>query len=90
MLKKVFLCVKNDYILRKSKKGGIGMNFRKIKSRMVEGDINMQRLARELDISKTALNSKMKGRTEFKLSELRKMKSLLNIQDQDFLDIFLN
>ena len=66
------------------------MNFRKIKARLVESDINMQCLANGLDISKVALDSKMKGRTEFKLSELKKIKLLLNLHDQEFLDIFLN
>ncbi|MTN46405.1 DUF739 domain-containing protein [Turicibacter sanguinis] len=64
------------------------MNLRKIKARMVEMDITMSYLAMELRISKVALNSKMKGRTEFKLSELKKIKLLLKIHDQDFIAIF--
>lgn len=55
-----------------------------------ESGLKKEFIARELDISLTTLNNKLSGRTEFLVTEARRLQILLKISDDDFMKIFFN
>ena len=55
--------------------------FNYLKSILSEKGIKRRILAKELNISETALFNKLAGRTEFTLNECLKIKNLLNLNE---------
>ena len=57
------------------------MEFSKLRGRMVEKGYTGRSLAKELGISDVAFYKKMAGKTDWKLSEIYRIKVLLDIDD---------
>lgn len=57
------------------------MDFAKLRGRMAEKGYTGRAMAKELGISEMTFRAKMKGRTDWKLSEIYRIKVLLDIED---------
>lgn len=66
------------------------MNLNLLKGKIVENGYTLSSLREELGISSTAITRKMQGKSEFKLSEVNKIKTLLNISNEETIKIFLD
>ncbi len=59
------------------------MNTQKLKGRIVEKGLTQGDVANRLGISKTALNNKINGKTEFTAREIKALVIILGINDID-------
>lgn len=66
------------------------INSNKLKGKLVEENLTQEGFASQLGIATFTLNEKINNKREFTASELRKIKYLLNLADDTFLDIFFN
>ncbi|MDE5977311.1 MAG: DUF739 family protein [Turicibacter sp.] len=64
------------------------MNINKLKAKIVEQGLSYKDVYEDLGLSKTAFLSKMNGKTQFKLSELRKIVVILDLNQSELKEIF--
>lgn len=64
------------------------VNKNYLKYLVAEKGLQMKDLAIILDISCPSLYSKIKGKVEWKLSDMKKIKEFLELSDEDFKKIF--
>lgn len=63
------------------------MEEKKIKEKILESGLKQDFIANCLGIKSTSLTNKLKGRADFKLREIRLLKKILNINDNE-LNVF--
>lgn len=61
-----------------------------LKDAMEQKNVTMDDLAKELGVCKQSLYYRLKGKVEFKISEVDKIKHFLDLDIKTFADIFLN
>lgn len=66
------------------------MNTNELKAELVRQDKKYEDIAREIGISTTAFQRKINNQSEFKWSEIIKLKLYLNLSEEKFKDIFFN
>lgn len=66
------------------------LNKNKLKAKVIENGLTMEKVAKELDINVTTLYRKINGTSDFTRSEMHKIKDLLNLSVKDAVDIFFN
>lgn len=66
------------------------MNYNELNAEIARNGLTIPQLATEIGINKKTLYQKMKGKTEFKRSELIILKSKLNLTDERANQIFFN
>lgn len=66
------------------------MNQNALKAQLIKNDFTYESIAEELGISKNTFWKKITGQTDFKLPEIQKLKSVLNLSEKDFNEIFFN
>lgn len=64
------------------------MNSNKLKAAAVLNGLKIRELCRALHISPQSFYRKMAGLTDFKLTEIRKLKNILRLTDQQVNEIF--
>lgn len=57
-------------------------NYSKLLGTMKEQGITQEKLAKSMGISNTSLSSKLKGKTQFKVSEVQKIMTILALPDE--------
>jgi len=65
------------------------LNKNKLKAKVIENGLTMEKVAKALDINVTTLYRKINGTSDFTRSEMHKIKDLLNLSDKEAIDIFL-
>lgn len=65
------------------------MNAFKLKAKIVEQNITMEDLAKQIDISTATLYRKVKHPLRLTLLETIRLKDVLNMTDEEAIDIFL-
>lgn len=65
------------------------MNALKLKAKIVERNITMEELAKQIGISTTTLYRKVKYPLRMTLMEVLQIKDILDISDAEAIDIFL-
>ena len=65
------------------------MNSFKLKAKIVERNITMEELAKQIGISTTTLYRKVKYPLRMTLMEVLQIKDILDISDSEAIDIFL-
>lgn len=65
------------------------INQKELKKSMIDNNTNVTKLAGCLNVSKAALSNKINGKTEFKLSEIKKIIHLLRLNKEKAYEIFL-
>lgn len=66
------------------------MRSNKLKAKFVEKEMSVKDVCVFLGLSKTSLLSKMNGRTQFKLNELRKIVDELDLTQAEVKEIFFD
>jgi len=66
------------------------MNENALKAQLVRKGYTYETISKEIGISKNALWKKITGKNDFKLPEIQKLKSILNLSEDDFNEIFFN
>lgn len=69
--------------------GGNNLNALKLKAKIVERNITMEELAKQIGISTTTLYRKVKYPLRMTLMEVLQIKDILDISDAEAIDIFL-
>ena len=69
--------------------GGNSLNSFKLKAKIVERNITMEELAKQIGISTTTLYRKVKYPLRMTLMEVLQIKDILDISDAEAIDIFL-
>lgn len=64
------------------------MNANELSAELARHKISIPKAADMIGIGKKAFYSKMKGETEFKQSEISRLKKLLNLSDERISEIF--
>lgn len=64
------------------------MNILELKGAMARKDISIPKLGELLGISKKTIYSRFSGETQFTLSEIQKIKVILDLTDEELLIIF--
>lgn len=64
------------------------MNISELKAAMARKDINIPKLSELLEINKKTMYSRFSGKTEFSLSEIKKIAEVLELSNEDILIIF--
>lgn len=64
------------------------VNALKIKGRIVEKGLTIQKIAKEMNLSGYQLGKKISGGTIMTLDEADKLQEILSIPDCDFMDYF--
>ena len=64
------------------------VNTKKLKGVLVEHGFSQQSLAKEMNLSKNTLNSRINGRSEFSTEEVKTICRLLYLSQEQMLDIF--
>lgn len=66
-------------------------NKNKLRGKMAENEVGVSKLSQALDLSEATIRLKINSnKYEFNLSESIKIKELLNLNDAEYLDIFVN
>lgn len=65
------------------------MNSSKLKIKMLETNISIKDVADALNISMQALYKKINGETNITIEDVRKIKNILNLNDEEVKEIFL-
>lgn len=60
----------------------------KLKGKIVENRYTIKKLADAIGMSTASLRRKMNGSTDFTVGESSKVKEILNLSNEDYLDIF--
>ena len=72
-----------------NQKGGEYMNLAKLKGKIAESGLDtLDKLHEATKIGVSALSRKMRNQSEFTLSEIRALRSALNLTDQEVIEIF--
>lgn len=61
--------------------------FYNLETEMLRAQISRKKLAETLDLSEWGLNNKLKGRNEFKLSEMEKIRNVLSLVNGEKLEL---
>ena len=69
--------------------GGNNLNTFKLKAKIVERNISMEELAKQIGISTATLYRKVKYPLRMTLMEVLQIKDILEISDAEAIDIFL-
>ena len=64
------------------------MNCEELKKRIDERGLKIRYIAEKLGISHEAMYNKVKGKTEFKVSEVAALAKVLNLSDKEIRSIF--
>lgn len=64
------------------------MNSNLLKSKMVLHGDNITTLADKLDVSRQTLSLKIDGISDFKLSEVKKIRLMYHLTDEEMLEVF--
>lgn len=64
------------------------MNESALRAEIARNHLSIPALANTMGIGKKALYAKMKGESEFKQSEIKKLKSVLSLSDDQIIQIF--
>ena len=64
------------------------MMTRELKSIRVRKDLTQEEIAEKLEMSVTAYSKRENGHIEFSVSEVRKVKEVLNLSDEEVIRIF--
>lgn len=64
------------------------MDFNEFKACMARSGYSIPKLAKEIDMSKTALYNKAKGISEFTLEDIQKIARVLNMTKNQILIVF--
>lgn len=64
------------------------MNTNLLKSKMVLHGDNITTLADKLDVSRQTLSLKIDGISDFKLSEVKKIRLMYHLTDEEMLEVF--
>jgi predicted transcriptional regulator len=59
-----------------------------LEARLKEKNITKQELSKGLDMSYTSLQQRVRGRTDFKLGEIKKIKQILGLTKEQTAEIF--
>lgn len=65
------------------------MNVNKLKGKIVENELNVERLADMIGAERSSLYRKLNNAEKFTIGEAIKIKEALNLSDADAFDIFL-
>lgn len=63
-------------------------NVNKLKAKMVEQGYTSRTLSYEIGVCETTLRTKINGKSDFTLNESLKIKEILHLSTDDYLDIF--
>lgn len=66
------------------------MNVKKLKAFMALNEITINELAKQMQISKSAIFRKLNGTSEFNQGEIAYMARILKLTPQDIYDIFFD
>lgn len=66
------------------------MKTNELKSELTRNELSFQNVADHLDVSLMTIQNKINGRTEFKPSEIVKLRDLLKLSEERVFEIFLN
>jgi len=75
-------------VRKKKKKELTYKPLRKIIGAMRENNITQENIARQLNMSISTFNQKLNGVADFKLTELRKIAEILDIQEDKYYEYF--
>ena len=64
------------------------MNINRLKGKMVEGGMNVERVAEEIGMDKASLYRRLNDFEKFTIGDLIKMKGVLNLDDREAYEIF--
>lgn len=65
------------------------INIRELKAEMVRNDVTQRELASLIGISRSGLYKKLTGQNNFTLDEVRKIRDILNLDNETICNIFL-
>ena len=65
------------------------MNINKLKGKMVESEMNVEKLAVAIGIDRSSLYRKLNNAEKITIGEAARIKDALNLNDADAYDIFL-
>lgn len=66
------------------------MNISKLKGKIVEKDLNVEKLAETIGITRASLYRKLNNSDKITIGEAVKMKNVLSLTDEEAVDIFLS
>lgn len=66
------------------------MKINKLKAKLVENEMNIEKLAKRLGIDKSSLYRKFNNAEKITIGEAVKIKQILDIRDEEAVDIFLS
>lgn len=69
-------------------KGGNRMNKKELAAELARNNLTIPKAANAIGIGKKAFYDKLEGRSEFKQTEIWKLKQLLSLSDERMLEIF--
>lgn len=64
------------------------MNTQKLKAKIVENGMNVERLAELVDIDRSSMYRKLNNFEKITIGEAKKIKSVLGLSDEEASDIF--
>lgn len=64
------------------------MNYKELQIALIKRDLSVKDLSDLLNITYHSMNNKLTNKTEFKYSELKKLKTILKLSNEEFLKIF--
>ena len=65
------------------------MKLEKLKEKIIEKGLDYNSLTEPLGLDYSTIVKKMSGRTKIKLSEISKLRKILNLTDQEVVKIFI-
>lgn len=71
-------------------KGGQKMNFAKLRGKIAENFLTLEKLSELTRIEIPTLSRKINGKTEFKRSEIKALIEALNLTEQETKEIFFS
>lgn len=74
---------------RQKWKGGLNVNINKLKGKIVEKEMNVERLADIIGIDRSSLYRKLNNAEKITIGEAGKMKEALDMSDAEAYEIFL-
>lgn len=66
------------------------MKINKLKAKLVEKEMNIEKLAKRLGINQSSLYRKLNNAEKITIGEAVKMKQILDIRDEEAIEIFLS
>ena len=65
------------------------MNLNKLKGKIVENEMNVEKLADKIGVDRSSLYRKLNNGEKITIGEASKIKDVLNLSDDEAYDIFL-